>query len=116
MANALRGTWRMKNGKKVTKTIGICELLGLEPFTPHDLGRTAATLAGRLNIKDEDIARCLDHQKEGKSVTGTVYNHAERKNMPEKRAVLEAVERKLCRIIGEPAEVKHAETEMRLAA
>ena len=37
MANALRGN---------KKTKGICELLGLAPFTPHDLRRTAATMCG----------------------------------------------------------------------
>jgi integrase len=33
MACALRGT---------PKTTGLCELLGIRPFTPHDLRRTAA--------------------------------------------------------------------------
>src|SRR5262249_48674084 len=41
MATALRGT---------RKTPGICKLLGLKPFTPHDLRRTAATLAGDLRL------------------------------------------------------------------
>src|ERR1700731_1242967 len=36
MATALRGTKQRKDGTMVTKTPGICALLGLRPFTPHD--------------------------------------------------------------------------------
>ena len=91
MATALRGT---KQGGKV-KTPGICALLGLRPFTPHDLRRTAATLAGDLGFDDAWIAKCLDHAASKKqeqivpSVTGKVYNHSKR--MKEKRAVLDGV-------------------------
>jgi integrase len=79
MANALRGT-RYRNGK--VKTPGICALLGLKRFTPHDLRRTSATLAGDLGFDDAMIAKCLDHavSKKGEvivpSVTGKVYNHS----------------------------------------
>lgn len=52
MATALRGT---------DKTKGICELLGLAPFTPHDLRRTASTLAGEIGCPDGWVAKCLDH-------------------------------------------------------
>ena len=90
------------------KTPGICALLGLRPFTPHDLRRTAATLAGDLGFDDAWIAKCLDHAASKKqeqtvpSVTGKVYNHSKR--MKEKRAVLDGVAAELRRIIGEPAE------------
>jgi integrase len=112
MATALRGTKR-KNGK--VKTPGICALLGLKPFTPHDLRRTAATLAGDLGFDDAWIAKCLDHAVSSKSeaivptVTGKVYNHSKR--MKEKRAVLDGLAAELRRIVGKPA-VK----ELRLAA
>jgi integrase len=33
----------------------------LEAVTPHDLRRTAATLAGDLGFDDAWIAKCLDH-------------------------------------------------------
>ncbi len=36
-------------------------LFGLWPFTPHDLRRTAAILAGDLGFDDAWIAKCLDH-------------------------------------------------------
>jgi integrase len=105
MADALRGTKHEINKDK-TKTAGLCELLGLKPFTPHDLRRTAATLAGDLGFDDAAIAKCLDHAvtKKGDTVvptvTGKVYNHSKR--MKEKRAVLDGVAAELLRIIGEP--------------
>ena len=103
MATALRGKKR-----KGRETPGICSLLGLKPFTPHDLRRTAATLAGDLGFDDAWIAKCLDHAASKKqeqivpSVTGKVYNHSKR--MKEKRAVLDGVAAELRRIIGQPAE------------
>ncbi|WGD56098.1 site-specific integrase [Bradyrhizobium sp. CB1650] len=106
MADALRGTKHEKNKDK-TKTAGLCELLGLKPFTPHDLRRTAATLAGDLGFDDAWIAKCLDHAASKKSeqnvptVTGKVYNHSKR--MKEKRAVLDGVAAELRRIVGAPA-------------
>jgi integrase len=105
MATALRGI-KHKGGK--VKTPGICALLGLKPFTPHDLRRTAATLAGDLGFDDAWISKCLDHAASRKSeqivptVTGKVYNHSKR--MKEKRAVLDGVAAELRRIIGKPAE------------
>ena len=115
LATALRGT-TYKGGQ--VKSPGICALLGLKPFTPHDLRRTAATLAGDLGFDDAWIAKCLDHavSKKGEtivpSVTGKVYNHSKR--MKEKRAVLDGVAGELRRIIGEPA--KAVDRKMRLAA
>jgi integrase len=111
MATALRGT----KPKGKVNTPGICALLGLKPFTPHDLRRTAATLAGDLGFDDAWIAKCLDHTASKKqeqivpTVTGKVYNHSKR--MKEKRAVLDGVAAELRRIIGWPAE-----TEPRLVA
>ncbi|MGY4349823.1 integrase [Bradyrhizobium sp. GM7.3] len=115
MADALRGDKR--TGK--VRTPGICQLLGLKPFTPHDLRRTAATLAGDLGFDDAWIAKCLDHAASNKSeqivptVTGKVYNHSKR--MKEKRAVLDGVAVELLRIIGRPT-AKRLEEEPRRAA
>jgi integrase len=116
MATALRGT--IRKDRKV-KTPGICALLGLKPFTPHDLRRTAATLAGDLGFDDAWIAKCLDHAATKKgdaivpSVTGKVYNHSKR--MKEKRAVLDGLAAELRRIVGK-AEAKGVDRELRLAA
>ena len=117
MRTADGAIYTCRKGGKV-KTPGICVLLGLRPFRPHDLRRTAATLAGDLGFDDAWIAKCLDHAASRKqeetvpSVTGKVYNHSKR--MREKRAVLDGVAAELRRIIGEP--VQHAEVAMRLVA
>jgi integrase len=106
-----------KNGKRVTRTPGICELLGLAPFTPHDLRRTAATMCGNLRLSKAAISLCLDHQAskddDGKplpAITRKVYNLATSDRVDEKRAVLDRWAAELRRIIGRPA------TELRLAA
>ena len=108
MATALRGT---------PKTKGICELLGLEPFTPHDLRRSAATMCGNLGLPEADISLCLDHQaskdENGKplpAITSRVYNLATTARIARKRKVLDAWAVKLREIIAEPA------TELRLVA
>jgi integrase len=62
MSSALTGTKKLVKGVKVTRTPGICALLGLEPFTPHDLRRTAATMCGELGLSESGISACLDHQ------------------------------------------------------
>ncbi|WP_245332182.1 hypothetical protein [Bradyrhizobium sp. NAS80.1] len=115
MADALRGDKR----KGKVRTPGICALLGLKPFTPHDLRRTGATLAGDLGFDDAWIAKCLDHAASKKTeivvptVTGKVYNHSKR--MKEKRAVLDGVAAELRRIIGK-APVTAVDPKLRLAA
>jgi integrase len=96
-----------------------CALLGLKPFTPHDLRRTAATLAGDLGFDDAWIAKCLDHAASKKSeqiapsVIGKVYYNSKR--MKEKRVVLEGVAAELRRIIGKPVKAADQD-ELRLAA
>jgi integrase len=101
LSHALNG----KRGKKVKRVPGIIEFLGMKPFTPHDLRRTAATLCGDIGISDAEIAKCLDHSKdrgenvvEAPSVTGRVY--VQSKRLKEKRAVLDALDAELRRIIG----------------
>jgi integrase len=107
MGNALRGN---------KKTKGIYELLGLKPFTPHDLRRTAATMCGELGLSEAGISLCLDHQankdENGKplpAITNRVYNLATRARVAKKRKVLDAWAIELRRIIG-------AEIGLRLAA
>jgi integrase len=56
MSGTLTGTKTTKNGKRVTRTPGICELLGLASFTPHNLRRTAATMCGELGLSDTHLA------------------------------------------------------------
>jgi integrase len=122
MASALRGTKKLVKGVKVTRTPGICELLGIAPFTPHDLRRTAATMCGELGLSEASIALCLDHQtnkdENGKplpAITRRVYNLATRARVAKKREVLDAWATELRRIIGKPVNATEAD-QRRLAA
>jgi integrase len=108
MSGALKGT---------KKTAGLCALLGMKPFTPHDLRRTAATMCERLRLPGGDISLCLDHQSSKDEngndwpvVTQDVYSLAFEARVARKREVLDAWAVKLREIIAEPA------TELRLAA
>jgi integrase len=109
MSGALCGT---------KKTPGICELLGMKPFTPHDLRRTAATACEHLGLPGGDISLCLDHQtsvdengNEWPAVTQDVYSLGFEARVARKRKVLDAWAIKLREIIAEPAAA-----ELRLAA
>jgi integrase len=110
LATALRG-------RKDKGTIGLCEKLGLAEFTPHDLRRTAATLAGELGYRDTLIAKCLDHQAKGAdaapAVTG-IYNRAVAKTMHEKLSVLNGVADALIKIVN--GEWQEPEYDFALAA
>jgi integrase len=122
MATALRGTKHEKNknkNKTKTKTPGLCELLGLKRFTPHDLRRTAATLAGELGYSDAAIAKCLDHavtKDDGEKISRVTGIYNQSKRMQQKRAVLDGIAAELRRIIGEPAMKAVDHDELRLAA
>jgi integrase len=110
MAVALRG---IRMGKK-WKTPGICELLGLTKFTPHDLRRTAATLAGRLRIPRSQIAIALGHADPSAPVATGVYDQADR--TPEAREVLQRLADEIRRIINGPVEATATDALMPLAA
>jgi integrase len=121
MSGALAGTKMMRNGRRVTRTPGVCELLGLAPFTPHDLRRTAATMCGELGLSEAGISLCLDHQankdENGKplpAITRKAYNRAILVHVAKKRKVLDAWAVELRRIIAKPASMEA--TELPLAA
>lgn len=104
MSGALKGT---KNRSGKVKTPGICALLGMAPFTPHDLRRTAATMCGNLGLSESAISLCLDHQatkcEDGKplpAVTNKVYNLSVVGRVERKRKVLDAWAIELRRIVG----------------
>jgi integrase len=108
LATALRGTKQEKNKDK-SKKPGLCELLGLKPFTPHDLRRTAATLAGELGFSEAAIAKCLDHavtKDDGEKVQRVTGVYVHSKRMQQKRGVLDGVAAELRRIVGGPLEVE----------
>jgi integrase len=102
MATALRG-------RPDKDAPGLCELLGLKPFTPHDLRRTSATLAGELGFSDAAIAKCLDHavtKDDGEKVNRVTGIYNQSKRMNQKRAVLDGIAAELRRIVGQPADTK----------
>jgi integrase len=95
MSGALTGAKVTKSGKQVMRAPGICKLLRLAPFTPHDLRRTAATMCSELGLSEAGISLCLDHQaskdENGKplpAVTRKVYNLATCARVAKKRKVL----------------------------
>jgi len=105
LAIAVRGYRRVKpeNWK-----LGIFEFLGMEPWTPHDLRRTPASLANELGFNEVDIGYCLDHTTtKGENAPAPVTRVYVRegvfrtsRKMKMKREILDAVAADLRRIIG----------------
>lgn len=114
MACALRGN-KASNGR--VRSIGLCEQLGIAPFTPHDLRRTAASLMGSIGISRATISLCLDHtikiDDHGAvaAVTGKHYDQDPR--IEEKRAALQRLADEIRLIISAPMD---AQGDMRQAA
>lgn len=110
MSSILSRKSKPARGNRCPVYPGIIEFLGMKPFTPHDLRRTAATIAGELNVSNAVIAKCLNHtmvydglnqseaQEKAPAVT-SVYNRAQ---LTDQRAdALEAVANRLRQIIGQ---------------
>lgn len=73
--------------------------LGVPPFTPHDLRRTAATCMAEAGEMDEVIDAILNHVKQGVIKVYNLYRYDK-----EKRLALESWARKLTSIIsGKPS-------------
>jgi len=109
---ALRGN-KASDGR--VRSVGLCELLGLKPFTAHDLRRTAASLMGSIGISRATISLCLDHTIKSDdngaavpAVTGKHYDQDPR--LHEKREALQKLADEIRRIVAT------AEGGMRLAA
>jgi integrase len=104
LGHAVRG-FTDKKGKVVRQ--GICKFLGMDHWTPHDLRRTGATLAGDLGFTDAEIARCLDHSvDDGADAAPTVTGvYVRSKRIGERRKLLDAVAAALREIIGSPPKV-----------
>ena len=120
MAAALRGREVKVKGKMVVKQIGLCDLLGIKPFTPHDLRRTAASLMGGLKVPRSIISLCLDHTIKAdehgavSAVTGKHYDQDPR--IEEKREALQRLADEIRRIVSKPVEAEAADGLMQLAA
>ncbi|MCK1622423.1 integrase family protein [Bradyrhizobium sp. 160] len=92
LSAALNG--RPAKGKRPARR-GIREHLGMAHFTPHDLRRTAATIARRGGAKREDVKALLDHLEGDVTATYDKYDM-----LPEKRLVASILEAELRNIIG----------------
>ncbi len=68
---------------------------GLTRFTPHDLRRTAATLAQAGGVHKEHVGALLNHTDE--TVTAIYARHH---LMPEKRNAVKVIERQVAAILG----------------
>ncbi|ARQ95296.1 integrase [Bradyrhizobium phage BDU-MI-1] len=74
---------------------GIRKFLKMDHFTPHDLRRTAATIARRGGAPRDHVEACLDH------IEGDVTAVYDKYNMlPEKRAAQMILDRELRKILG----------------
>lgn len=69
--------------------------LEVDPFTPHDLRRTAATYLHEMGFPTHLVSKLLNHKDKG--VTGLHYNRYEYAN--EKQQALEAWDRRLTAIL-----------------
>lgn len=92
LSAALNG--RPAKGKRAARK-GIREHLGMAHFTPHDLRRTAATIARRGGAKREDVKAVLDHLEGDVTATYDKYDM-----LPEKRLVAAILEAELRKIVG----------------
>jgi integrase len=83
-------------------------------FTPHDLRRTASTVARTIGVPLSKVSMCLDHavrREDGfsiPSVTRRHYVHAHQQELAEKREVLEKLADEVRRIVGEQPELAMA--------
>jgi integrase len=75
-------------------TVEFVQHLGMEPFTPHDLRRTAATIARRAGARRDAVEALLAHTKD--DVTG-VYDKYDM--LAEKREAADILEREIRRLL-----------------
>ena len=118
MADRLRGTKYGKGKRKgEIKTPGICQLLGIKPFTPHDLRRTAARILSDAKVPSSLISLCLSHRvredEHGAIARVTREHYDDNERVEEKREVLQILADEIRRITSAPVAV---EAELQQAA
>jgi integrase len=74
--------------------LDIVKYLGMKKFTPHDLRRTAATVARRNGVPRDDVTALLAHTKSDVTRVYDVYDM-----LDEKRAAVTALGRAISRIV-----------------
>ena len=84
-------------------------MLGLKPFTPHDLRRSAGKPDGLYRRPRSTIAACLDHaasDDQGGAVPRVTGVYDQDPRLKEKREALERLAAEIRRIVGEPMQGK----------
>jgi integrase len=108
MPAALRGKLKRSGEKRIE----LCAQLGMRPFTPHDLRRTAASLMGKLNVPRSIISLCLDHtisrDEHGEIAAVTAEHYDQDPRIEEKREALQLLADEIRRIISAPQELQQA--------
>jgi integrase len=101
MSSALRGGKVKRNGDLRT---GLCQNLGIPPFTPHDLRRTGASPMGRLKVPRSVISLCLDHtiskDERGEIAAVTAEHYDQDPRIEEKREALQLLADEIRRIVS----------------
>lgn len=65
-----------RNSTKIKYSkMGISEYLGMEPWTPHALRRTSATILEQLGYDDATIGKVLTHKAPGKDAAPVTRDH-----------------------------------------
>ena len=93
--------WHTDEQKRLMITLDTGESKPVDPFTPHDLRRTCATMLGGLGVSRFDQDRVLNHSD---STVGGVYDRY--RYDKEKRAALEKWESKLNKIVNDKESAK----------
>lgn len=70
LGSLLRRRTTDKNGR-----LGLCEYLGLDDVTPHDVRRTGATILEQLGYSDAEIGKVMTHKTVGKEASPTTRDH-----------------------------------------
>jgi integrase len=75
--HAVRDLFKARRRKRGSKAPSIVPVLkgAVDPFTPHDLRRTASTAMRRLGITRDDVRLVLNHKP--KDITDQVYDRYE---------------------------------------
>jgi integrase len=92
--NYQRGPYKNKTPDPVERN-----RLGVEPFRPHDLRRTASTCMGELDIRESIIERILNHKR--RDGVAWIYNRYAYD--PQKQKALESWSRRLSVLVSAPA-------------
>jgi integrase len=87
--------WLKDNEKRPTIKLEMGGTKPVEPFTPHDLRRTCATMLGGLGVSRFDQDRILNHSD---TTMGGIYDRY--RYDKEKRAALQKWEIKMLKIVG----------------